>query len=90
MRIKIVQSITDINGDQLPPEMIGKEYDVIKENGRGVWVKEGKMDAFVHYEELEIVELSAQLAKILGHYLRTTAKDKFEQELKSMGCTHLI
>lgn len=90
MRIKIVKSITDNNGISTPFEMIGKEYIVNKETGDGVWVTEGKLEAFVHYEELEILDLDKKFSTIFKHYLRNTSRDKFYSDLKDLGCTHLL
>ncbi|WP_040207128.1 hypothetical protein [Neobacillus jeddahensis] len=90
MRIRVVNSITDINGDQMPYDMIGKEYDVNKEDLRGVWVKEGKLDVLVHFDEMEIIELNDPLSNVLGHYLKSISKSKFQEDLRSMGCNHLL
>ncbi|MEH7383249.1 hypothetical protein V7138_22495 [Bacillus sp. JJ1533] len=91
MRIRVVNSIVDGNGNQTPMHMIGNEYDVIKEDQLGVWVRaEGKLDAFVYYDELEIVELNENYYNTFGHYLRNTTKEKYFDELKSMGCDHLL
>ncbi|MFP7298698.1 hypothetical protein [Neobacillus niacini] len=90
MRIRVVNSISDTNGDQIPLEMIDKEYEVVKQEAKGVWVTEGKLEAFVHYEELEILELSDSLSAILGHYLRNIPRDKFQEDMKDLGCNHLL
>jgi hypothetical protein len=90
MRIKVVNSISDTNGDQIPLDMIGREYEVVKQDTRGVWVKEGKLDAYVHYEELEILELNDGLTSIIAHYLRNTQKHKFQEEVKNLGYNHLL
>ncbi|MGM7681888.1 hypothetical protein ACSVDA_06990 [Cytobacillus sp. Hm23] len=91
MRIKVINSITDENGIATPYDMIGKEYDVIKKDQEGVWVRaQGKLDAFLYYEELEILELSDNLSNPLSHYFKGLPKDKYEEELASLGCSHLL
>jgi hypothetical protein len=90
MRIKVVNSSTDINGDLLPAEMVGKEYDVVKKDTGGVWVREGKFETLVQYGEMEIVELSEELTNVYDHYLKTIQKDKFNDQLRSMGHDHLL
>lgn len=90
MRIKIIQSIADKDGIRVPLEMIGKEFEVIKEDVRGVWVKNGKLDVLVLFEEMEIVELGDKLTSYFYHYLKNVSSEKFHQELKSIGCNHLL
>lgn len=90
MRIKVVNSITDENGMATPKEMIGKEYDVIKEEANGVWVRaEGKLDAFVYYDELEITQLDT-ISPSYEHYLRNASKEEYQQIMESKGFNHLL
>ncbi|MCS0543591.1 hypothetical protein NXY55_26830, partial [Aeromonas veronii] len=90
MRIKVVNLITDIYGDQIPSEMLGKEYEVLKEDVKGVWVREGKFDVLVHFEELEISNLSDCLSNVLLHYLRHVSRENYHEDIKSIGCNHLL
>jgi hypothetical protein len=90
MRVKIMKSITDSNGNQTSIDMLGKEYEVIKVEELGVWVKEGKLDTFLYFEEVKILELDSKLSTVFFHYLRDTTKEKFNEELVNSDCTHLM
>jgi hypothetical protein len=83
MKIKIIDSFPDHNGNSTPNEMIGKEYEVLKTDLNGVWVKEGKLEAFVQYKELEIIELGEEVSMILSVYLKHKDMDSL---LKEISC----
>lgn len=90
MKIRVVNSIYDVDGIRLPLDMIGNEYTVIKDEEKGVWVNNGNFEIFVLFEELQILELDVKLSIIFSHYLKNLSKSKFNEELKNFGCTHLL
>lgn len=85
MRIKVVKTIKDKHGDRLPDHMIGKKYDVIKEDLKGVWVKESKLETYVYYEELEIIELSDKMVVLFRNYLNNKPLSDVKNVYKHLG-----
>jgi len=57
VKIKIIKALNDEKGFGIPEQMLGKTYDVLKEDETGYWVKEGKFEVLVLYEEVEIVQV---------------------------------
>jgi|GEM_PF-3674476 len=57
MKIRIVKACNDEKGFGIPPNMLGKTYQVLKEGEFGYWVKDGKLEVLALYEEVEIVQL---------------------------------
>ncbi|MEB6551359.1 hypothetical protein MXL46_20305 [Heyndrickxia sporothermodurans] len=70
MKIKVLKSNYDEKGIGLPPEMIGKKYDVIKKDKNGVWVENGKLEVLVNFEELQIIDICHDFLNVLDNYLK--------------------
>lgn len=68
MIIKINQSLPNENGG-ITPNMLGKEFEVLKEDTNGVWVRDGKLETLVLFEELEIVKINKQKEQLLREFL---------------------
>ena len=74
MRIQVTKRIQDSNDIGLPHYMIGKTYNVLKEETNGVWVKEGMLEAFILRDEFQIIQLSEDNEKNLYSYLSCLLK----------------
>ncbi|MCM3668088.1 hypothetical protein M3181_03610 [Mesobacillus maritimus] len=70
MKIKVVNSIPDDYRGGLPNEMLGQKYQVLKLCDEGAWVKNGKLEVLVLFEELELVEISELYKQVFLNYLK--------------------
>jgi hypothetical protein len=55
MKIKVLRTIPDDNGSELPDDMIGKTYKVQSESVDGYWVKTEDGNYLVMHGEYEVV-----------------------------------